>query len=603
MRFNYLPSTIKISLYLVVLLILDSPVSAQQSVSIGSTVVKSNAVLFLNGNGQQGLIIPIVTGISTGTFGEKGMVVYNDADNKLYYHTGTGWVVAGGGSTSSEIDGIVGNEITGITNTGGLEIKGSGTAASPLTVGLIPGTANGQILKWDNTTTPPQWKLGTSGTPSFDNSSIDLNASNELEIKTLGVSSQKIADGAITNLKVAVDAIQTQNIRDGSIVGSDLANNISIATSGNLNTSGTLSVIGNTIFNTRPYTWPSTTAGSNTFLQNNGTGTLSWQPITSFKDQTAKNGVLLGDGTNISGLPSTGPLQYLRRNATNNNYEFAPLPALTAADIPALDASKITTGTFPLSRIAGDPTNSKAILGSAGGNASWVTGLPNQILGTDVTGNISFFNTANNMILKGGSPGLRPSQIIDDGNNVGIGVSNPDAKLHIRTAVGAQALKIEDGTQGVGKILVSDVNGNASWKAQLSNYFSAGSLNTLFKTANNGDSELDRYVTFTTDAVQSTIEVSLNTRAYSGIFSTAAPPATIIYFEVRLDGQVTPLSNKAAITASNSTEFISIFAVFKNVPLGPHNVSVWIKTDNGTADGVMLDPGGLGGNMIVKETY
>ncbi|MEI6296945.1 MAG: hypothetical protein WCO84_04855 [bacterium] len=48
---------------------------------------------------------------------------------------------------------------------------------------------------------------------------------------------------------------------------------------------------------------------------------------------------------------------------------------------------------------------------------------------------------------------------ITSNGNVGIGTISPNAKLEVVGSV-----KITDGTQGDGKILVSDANGNASWK-------------------------------------------------------------------------------------------------------------------------------------------
>ena len=45
--------------------------------------------------------------------------------------------------------------------------------------------------------------------------------------------------------------------------------------------------------------------------------------------------------------------------------------------------------------------------------------------------------------------------------NLGIGTNNPVAKLDV-----AGNVRIADGTQGAGKILTSDANGNASWKSQ-----------------------------------------------------------------------------------------------------------------------------------------
>ncbi len=72
--------------------LLSLPALGQQSVAIGDTQTKANAVLYLKGNGTQGLIIPIVT--SNGAFGEEGMMVFNTTDNILYYHNGGTWVPA-----------------------------------------------------------------------------------------------------------------------------------------------------------------------------------------------------------------------------------------------------------------------------------------------------------------------------------------------------------------------------------------------------------------------------------------------------------------------------------------------------------------------------
>src|SRR6186997_2617701 len=43
--------------------------------------------------------------------------------------------------------------------------------------------------------------------------------------------------------------------------------------------------------------------------------------------------------------------------------------------------------------------------------------------------------------------------------NVGIGTTNPTAKLHV---VGS--IKVVDGTQGAGKVLTSDASGKGSWQ-------------------------------------------------------------------------------------------------------------------------------------------
>lgn len=52
----------------------------------------------------------------------------------------------------------------------------------------------------------------------------------------------------------------------------------------------------------------------------------------------------------------------------------------------------------------------------------------------------------------------RTAQISTSGGNTGVGNPSPTAKLDV-----AGTVKIADGTQGVGKVLVSDANGNAAW--------------------------------------------------------------------------------------------------------------------------------------------
>ncbi len=60
--------------------------------------------------------------------------------------------------------------------------------------------------------------------------------------------------------------------------------------------------------------------------------------------------------------------------------------------------------------------------------------------------------------------GLKERVSILDGGNVGIGTTNPTAKLEV-----AGTLKIADGSQGPDKVLTSDAAGNASWQSIGSN--------------------------------------------------------------------------------------------------------------------------------------
>ena len=87
---------------LFILLCLASLGWSQNNVSIGTTEVNTKAVLWLKGNGtNQGLLLPVIsnrisfTGLTTS---ERGMIVYDLSDNRVYYWTGTDWTAASGGS-------------------------------------------------------------------------------------------------------------------------------------------------------------------------------------------------------------------------------------------------------------------------------------------------------------------------------------------------------------------------------------------------------------------------------------------------------------------------------------------------------------------------
>ena len=95
------------------------------------------------------------------------------------------------------------------------------------------------------------------------------------------------------------------------------------------------------------------------------------------------------------------------------------------------------------------------------------------------------------------------------------------------------------------------------------------------------------------------IEVYVNSRFSVGTFSGANG----VRFQVRIDNTIVPtFDNQGSILKSNTSEFLSIFAVFQNLPAGNHTVSIWAQAPSGSASSVTVDPGGWGGKIIVKET-
>jgi len=104
---------------------------------------------------------------------------------------------------------------------------------------------------------------------------------------------------------------------------------------------------------------------------------------------------------------------------------------------------------------------------------------------------------------------------------------------------------------------------------------------------------------FTKSTGSTKIEVYVNSRFSVGTFSGASG----VRFQIRIDNNPPAIGNDGSILRSNTSEFLSIFAVFQNLPAGSHTVSIWARTGSaGSASSIGLDPGGWGGMMIVKET-
>jgi len=177
---------------------------------------------------------------------------------------------------------------------------------------------------------------------------------------------------------------------------------------------------------------------------------------------------------------------------------------------------------------------------------------------------------------------------------IGIGASEPTAKLDVRGTI-----KMKDGNQAEGKIMVSDADGNAAWKNGRK-YSLCDNLNTGSLNATSTWAKIKDFVIFTKDNAATDIEVVMNTRVDGGTFASGA---TGIKFEIRIDDNSATFDNKGSIRTSDAEEFLSIIAVFQSLSAGNHTVSVWARTNTGTSNGVLLDPGGWSGAILVKEVW
>lgn len=102
---------------------------------------------------------------------------------------------------------------------------------------------------------------------------------------------------------------------------------------------------------------------------------------------------------------------------------------------------------------------------------------------------------------------------------------------------------------------------------------------------------------FTKNRSDTEIEVYVNSR-----FRIDSLDASAIVFRVRIDDIYTPdYDNQGSMLTAYSSEFLSILAVFEDMPAGSHTVSIWARTlPSGSASNVIVDPGGLRGSIIIK---
>ncbi|MNX48615.1 hypothetical protein D3C86_792000 [compost metagenome] len=89
--------------------------------------------------------------------GEYWFPTTSGTDGQIMTQTASGKIVWTSPSALSvtEVDGVIGNEVTNATTNGGLTRAGAGTNVSPYTLGLTPGSATGNVMTWNGTAWNP----------------------------------------------------------------------------------------------------------------------------------------------------------------------------------------------------------------------------------------------------------------------------------------------------------------------------------------------------------------------------------------------------------------------------------------------------------------
>jgi hypothetical protein len=186
---------------------------------------------------------------------------------------------------------------------------------------------------------------------------------------------------------------------------------------------------------------------------------------------------------------------------------------------------------------------------------------------------------------------------------VGVGTNSPATKLHVNGKI-----TMTDGTQGDGKILVSNTNGNASWgkatdfvainATSCQNIGGVSAAPVMFGTI---------LASFTKLSANSVIEVTyqtdLNVEDLVGSNS--------VRYELRVSG-ISGIANsgRANYFLDNNGSFIvasgksvTMVGIFPTLSAGAYQVQLWASCPfGGSATNVHVDPGCFGGSsVVVKE--
>lgn len=125
-----------------------------------------------------------------------------------------------------------------------------------------------------------------------------------------------------------------------------------------------------------------------------------------------------------------------------------------------------------------------------------------------------------------------------------------------------------------------------------------GNLNNASVLSNTTWAPIGPTFTFTKQSDDTNLEIYVNTNADAGTFQGA----TGIRFQVRVDGIASSLENQGAIKVGGQIEFLSFMSIFTNLDAGNYTIQVYTRTNTGASWNVILDPGGWGGSILVKET-
>ncbi len=178
----------------------------------------------------------------------------------------------------------------------------------------------------------------------------------------------------------------------------------------------------------------------------------------------------------------------------------------------------------------------------------------------------------------------------------------------MRSLVADSAVKIADGAVGNLKIsndavttdkILDGTIAAADLSAELkSRYTTLANLNLATVSIGATWTKLNIGTrTFTKALADTKIELYFNSRISVGAITGYGP-----MFELRVDDLETTIQSRGVVFTSSSDDWITMLAVFDGLAAGTHSVSVWAyATGSGSVTDIIIDRGGFGGSIVVKE--
>lgn len=159
----------------------------------------------------------------------------------------------------------------------------------------------------------------------------------------------------------------------------------------------------------------------------------------------------------------------------------------------------------------------------------------------------------------------------------------------------------EDGVDGInGSDGANGTNGTDGVAVYYNPITLAGVFNNGAITASETDKPLNIGTrTFNKLSATTQIDIKLRSKILSGTFS---PDVSAIRYELKVNGSSGNASSVYWCVNSNSSEFVPLDATFANLPAGKHTITIVARTNRaGTSTGVVVDPGGYDGKLLIQE--